>query len=67
MKHLNEIPEEVFSKLSNLLAEQYQAKDIKEALYYFKIAKSADDERYSVTNHGFAKQFRMNRSASIKS
>jgi two-component system, NtrC family, sensor kinase len=33
---------------SNLLAAQYQSKDIKEALYYFKIAKSADDELYSV-------------------
>ena len=30
------------------MAEQYQPKDIKEALRYFKIAKSADDELYSV-------------------
>ena len=43
MKYLREV-----SRNSNLLAEQYQLKDINEALYYFKIAKSADDELYSV-------------------
>ena len=43
MKYLREV-----SANSNLLADQYQSKDIKEALYYFTIAKSADSVLYSV-------------------
>ncbi len=33
---------------ANLLAEQYESKDIKQALYYHKIAKAANDELYGV-------------------
>ena len=43
MKFLREV-----SVNSNLLADQYESKDIKEAFHYLKIAKSADNERYSV-------------------
>jgi two-component system, NtrC family, sensor kinase len=38
----------LISANSNLLAAQYQSKDIQEALYYFKIAKSADNTLNSV-------------------
>jgi len=38
----------LISSNSNLLAEQYQSKDIQEALYFFKIAKSADSVLNSV-------------------
>ena len=33
---------------ANLLAELYESKDIKQALYYHKIAKAANDELYGV-------------------
>ena len=35
------------SIISSLLAEQYESKDIRESLYYLKIAKSANNEVYN--------------------